>query len=79
MSDLVFGTFGMGEDTGVSGEGVGTMVEVRGIGGSGVRGWRLGRNIYMVREHHVIVLSVNHVSVLYMKLYVSGGSHIQYT
>ena len=33
----------------------------------------------MVREHHVVVLSANHVSVLCMGLCVSGGSHTQYT
>ena len=33
----------------------------------------------MVREHHVAVLPVNHVSVLCIGLCVSGGSHVQYT
>ena len=33
----------------------------------------------MVREHHVVVLPTNHISVLYMKLYVNSGSHAQYT
>ena len=37
------------------------------------------RNTYMVREHHVTVLPANQVSVLCMKLWVSGGSHTQYT
>ena len=37
------------------------------------------RNTYIVREHHVIVLPVNHVSILCMELCVSGGSHTQYT
>ena len=36
-------------------------------------------NTYMVREHHVAVLSANHVSVLCMGLCVSSGSHAQYT
>ena len=40
---------------------------------------RLPRNTYMVREHHVVVLPTNHVSVLCMRLCVSGGSHAQYT
>ena len=33
----------------------------------------------MVREHHVAVLLTNHVSVFYIKLYVSGGSYVKYT
>ena len=33
----------------------------------------------MVQEHHVAVLPVNHVSVLCMRLCVSGGFHTQYT
>ena len=33
----------------------------------------------MVREHHVAVLPVNYVSVLCMRLCVSGGSYAQYT
>ena len=33
----------------------------------------------MVREHHVAVLPANHVSVLCMKLYISGGFYAQYT
>ena len=33
----------------------------------------------MVPEHHVAVLPINHVSVLCMRLCVSGGSHVQYT
>ena len=37
------------------------------------------RNSYMVREYHVIVLQVNHVSVFCMGLYVSGGFHVKYT
>ena len=37
------------------------------------------RNTYMVREYHHVVLLTNYVSVLCMKLCVSGGSYIQYT
>ena len=37
------------------------------------------RSTYMVQEHHVAVLLANHVSVLCMRLYVSSGSHTQYT
>ena len=33
----------------------------------------------MVREHHIAVLLINNISVLCMELYVSGGSHTQYT
>ena len=33
----------------------------------------------MVREHHMVVLPVNHVSVLCIELCVNNGSHIQYT
>ena len=33
----------------------------------------------MVREHYVIMLLVNHVSIFYMRLCVSSGSHVKYT
>ena len=33
----------------------------------------------MVREHYVVVLSAYYISIFYMRLYVSGGSHIKYT
>ena len=33
----------------------------------------------MVREHHVAVLQVNHVSILCMRLHICGGFYIQYT
>ena len=37
------------------------------------------RNTCVILEHHVVVLSINHVNVFYMGLYVSGGSHQKYT
>ena len=37
------------------------------------------RNTYMVREHYVIVFSAYYISIFYMGLYVSGGSHIKCT
>ena len=39
----------------------------------------LTRNTYMVQEHYVTVLPVNHVSILCIGLYVSNESHTQYT
>ena len=37
------------------------------------------KNTYMVREHHVVVLPINYVSVLCMGLCISGRSRAQYT
>ena len=37
------------------------------------------RNTYMIQENHVAVLPANHISVLCMRLCVSGGSYTQYT
>ena len=31
------------------------------------------RNTYVVLEHYMVVLPVNHVSAFYMGLYVNGG------
>ena len=36
-----------------------------------------GRNTYMVRENHVTVLLINHISVLCIELYINGGFHAQ--
>ena len=33
----------------------------------------------MVQEHHVTVLSANHISVFYMELSISDEYHIKYT